>query len=130
MWVLGLKPRSSSRATVLLIAEQTFQPHSREKNFFFRDRVFLCSPGSLGTHSVDQAVLELKKSACLCFLSAGIKGVCHHRPAQGKLKTHFCMYFPLLDLSLNHTLHMSQSLHYLQHYHESCLDPLFLVICF
>jgi hypothetical protein len=26
----------------------------------FRDRAFLCSPGCPGTHSVDQAVLELR----------------------------------------------------------------------
>jgi hypothetical protein len=45
--------------------------------FVFRDRVSLCSLGCLGTHSVDQAGLELK-SACLCLPSAGIKGVCHH----------------------------------------------------
>jgi hypothetical protein len=28
--------------------------------FFFRDRVSLCSPGCPGTHSVDQAGLELR----------------------------------------------------------------------
>jgi hypothetical protein len=28
---------------------------------FFRDRVSLCSPGCPGTHSVDQAGLELKE---------------------------------------------------------------------
>jgi hypothetical protein len=44
----------------------------------FRDRVSLCSPGCPGTHSVDQTGLELKKSACLCLPSAGIKGVRHH----------------------------------------------------
>jgi hypothetical protein len=42
--------------------------------WFFRDRVSLYSPGSPGTHFVDQAGLELP--------SAGIKGVCHHRPAR------------------------------------------------
>ncbi|GAB1296005.1 Glutamine--fructose-6-phosphate aminotransferase [Apodemus speciosus] len=48
--------------------------------FFFASdaRVSLCSPGCPGTHSVDQAGLELKKSACLCLPSAGIKGVRHH----------------------------------------------------
>jgi hypothetical protein len=45
--------------------------------FCFRDRVSLCSPGCPGTHSVVQAGLELKRSACLCLLSTGIKGVCH-----------------------------------------------------
>jgi hypothetical protein len=28
--------------------------------FFFRDRVSLCSPGCPGTHSVDQAGLEIR----------------------------------------------------------------------
>jgi hypothetical protein len=41
------------------------------------DRVFLCSPGCPGTHSVDQAGLEHRDHACLCLLSAGIKGICH-----------------------------------------------------
>jgi hypothetical protein len=44
-------------------------------SFVFQDKVFLCSPGYLGTHSVDQAGLKLR-SACLCLPSAGIKGVC------------------------------------------------------
>jgi hypothetical protein len=42
------------------------------------------SPGCLGTHSVDQAGLELRNSpasACLCLPSVEIKGVCHHCPA-------------------------------------------------
>ena len=38
--------------------------------------VFLCSPFCPSTHSVDQAGLE---PVCLCLLSAGIKGVRHHR---------------------------------------------------
>jgi hypothetical protein len=37
--------------------------------FFFRDRVSLCSSGCPGTHSVDQAGLELRNPP-----SAGIKG--------------------------------------------------------
>jgi hypothetical protein len=47
--------------------------------FFFSvlwDRVSLCSPGCPGTHSADQAGLELR-SACLCLQSARIKGVRH-----------------------------------------------------
>ena len=43
----------------------------------FWDRVSLCSPSCLGTHSVVQAGLELK-STCLCLPNAGIKGVRHH----------------------------------------------------
>jgi hypothetical protein len=42
----------------------------------FRDRICLCSPGCPGTHSVDQADLELKISDCLQY--AGIKSLCHH----------------------------------------------------
>nr|ABB88900.1 oocyte-specific eukaryotic translation initiation factor 4E-like isoform 7 [Mus musculus] len=37
-------------------------------------RVSLCNPGCPGSHSLDPAGLELKRSACLCLLSAGIKG--------------------------------------------------------
>ena len=33
----------------------------------------LCSRGCPGTHSVDQAGLELKSSACLCLMSPGLK---------------------------------------------------------
>jgi hypothetical protein len=46
--------------------------------FVFLDTVFLCSPGYLGTHSVDLAGLELKRSDSLCLQSTGIKGVYHH----------------------------------------------------
>ncbi|GAB1295127.1 E3 SUMO-protein ligase RanBP2 [Apodemus speciosus] len=35
--------------------------------------ISLCSPGCPGTHSVDQAGLELKRSTCLCLPSAEIK---------------------------------------------------------
>jgi hypothetical protein len=49
---------------------------------FFRDRVSLCSPGCPGTHSVDQAGLELWNPPSLCLPSAGIKGMCHHCPAR------------------------------------------------
>jgi hypothetical protein len=43
----------------------------------FWDKISLCSPGCLGTHSVDQAGLELRNSP-VCLPSAGIKGMCHH----------------------------------------------------
>jgi hypothetical protein len=41
----------------------------------------LYSPGCPGTHSVDQAGLELRNPPSLCLPSAGIKGVHHHCPA-------------------------------------------------
>ncbi|GAB1294594.1 DNA topoisomerase 2-binding protein 1 [Apodemus speciosus] len=58
-------------------------PEKLGSSAFFRQeeqRVSLCSPGCPGTHSVDQAGLELQKSACLCLPSAGIKGVLPGHP--------------------------------------------------
>ena len=40
---------------------------------FFRDRVSLCSPGCLGTHSVDQAGLELRNSPASASQVLGLK---------------------------------------------------------
>jgi hypothetical protein len=48
--------------------------------FFFWDRVSLCSPDCPGTHSLDQAGPWTQKCTCLCLPSAGIKGVCQHCP--------------------------------------------------
>ena len=42
----------------------------------FFDRVSLYSLGHPGTHTIDQAGLKLKRSACLCLLSTGINVVC------------------------------------------------------
>jgi hypothetical protein len=39
----------------------------------FRDRVFLYSPGCPGTHSVDQAVLELRDSPASASRVLGLK---------------------------------------------------------
>jgi hypothetical protein len=44
----------------------------------FRDRVSLCSPGCPGTHSADQAGLELRNLPASAPPSAGIKGVRYH----------------------------------------------------
>jgi hypothetical protein len=45
----------------------------------FRDRVSLYSPGCPGTHSVDQAGLELRNPpASASRVLGGIKGVRHH----------------------------------------------------
>jgi hypothetical protein len=40
---------------------------------FFRDRVSLCSPGCPGTHSVDQAGLELRNSPASASQVLGLK---------------------------------------------------------
>ena len=47
--------------------------------------VSLYSPGCPGTHSVDQADLKRKTSACPCpcLLSAEIKGVSHYALLRG-----------------------------------------------
>jgi hypothetical protein len=39
----------------------------------FRDRVFLCSPGCPGTHSVDQAVLQLRNLPASALQVLGLK---------------------------------------------------------
>jgi hypothetical protein len=41
--------------------------------FFFPDRVLLCSPGCPGTHSVDQASLELRNSPASASQGLGLK---------------------------------------------------------
>jgi hypothetical protein len=46
--------------------------------FFFRDRVFLRSPGCPGTHFVDQAGLELRNPPASASRVLGLKGVRHH----------------------------------------------------
>jgi hypothetical protein len=46
---------------------------------FFRDRVSLCSPGSPGTHSVDQAGLELRNPPASASRVLGLK-VCATTP--------------------------------------------------
>jgi hypothetical protein len=41
--------------------------------FFFRDRVSLCSPGCPGTHSVNQAGLELRNPPASASRVLGLK---------------------------------------------------------
>jgi hypothetical protein len=47
----------------------------------FQDRVSLCSPGCPGTHSVDQAALELRNSPASASQVLGLK-VCTTTPGQ------------------------------------------------
>ncbi|GAB1291143.1 Myotubularin-related protein 14 [Apodemus speciosus] len=51
-----------------------YESSEKEKD---TNRVSLCSPGFPGTHSVDQAVLELRNPPASAT-SAGVKGMCHH----------------------------------------------------
>jgi hypothetical protein len=46
--------------------------------WFFKARFLCVALAVLELNSVVQADLELKRSACLCLPSAGIKGMCHH----------------------------------------------------
>jgi hypothetical protein len=51
--------------------------------FIFRDRVSLYSPGYPGTHSVDQAGLELRNPPASAFQVLGLKA-CTTMPGLGK----------------------------------------------
>jgi hypothetical protein len=66
LWILGLEPWSSGRAVFVLFI---YPPPP----FFFRDRVSLCSPGCPGTHSVDQAGLELRNLPASALQVLGLK---------------------------------------------------------
>ena len=44
----------------------------------FQDKISLCNPGCLGTHSVDRLALNSQRSICLSLPSVGIKGLYHH----------------------------------------------------
>jgi hypothetical protein len=51
-----------------------YQPSSQKVYvFFFRDRVSLCSPGCLGTHSVVQAGLQLRNLPASASQVLGLK---------------------------------------------------------
>ena len=52
---------------------------------FSRDRVSLCSPRLTWNSLCRPGWPWTQKSACLCLPSAGIKGVCHQRPALSKI---------------------------------------------
>jgi hypothetical protein len=73
----------------------------------FQDRVSLSSSDCPGTHSIDQAGVELTEIHLPLSSGAGIKGVCH--PTQPEVsifnfktsvRTHFCN-FSNLRVSLN-----------------------------
>ena len=61
--------------------------------FFFRDRVSLCSSGCPGTHSVDQAGLELRNLPASASQELGLK-VCATTP--GKCTCCLFSFFPFL----------------------------------
>lgn len=53
--------------------------------FFFRDKVSLCSPGCLGTHSVDQAGLKRRDSSASANQMLGLKVMHYQRQAHLQL---------------------------------------------
>jgi hypothetical protein len=61
-----------------------------EGDFFFLDRVSLCSPGCLGTHSVDQAGLELRNLPASASQMLGLKACATTAWLGGGLKSVFC----------------------------------------
>jgi hypothetical protein len=62
--------------------------------FVFRDRVSLCSPGCPGTHSVDQAGLELRNLPASASQVLGLKA-CATMPGSFRiLKKHDVIQFP------------------------------------
>jgi hypothetical protein len=48
-------------------------PAISSNSYFFRDRVSLCSPGCPGTHSVDQAGLQLRNPSASASQLLGLK---------------------------------------------------------
>jgi hypothetical protein len=69
---------------VLLTAEPSLQPSDKDFRvlFFVLFCFKLCSPGCPGTHSVDQAGLELRNLPASASQVLGIKGLRHHCPAR------------------------------------------------
>lgn len=65
--------------------------HTQKDNFIitFNDRVLLCNHSWPGMYYIEQLVLSLQRSSCLCFSHAGVKGVCHHTPKRQVLMLTF-----------------------------------------
>jgi hypothetical protein len=79
MWLLGIELSEPLEGqSVLLAAEPSFYPQLAVCLgwfccFFFSDRVSLCCPGCPGTHSVDQAGLELRNLPASASRVLGLK---------------------------------------------------------
>jgi hypothetical protein len=76
--VLGTKLGFSARAANVLTTKPSLQPLIPAFLVFvlfcfFQDRVSLCSPGCPGTHSVDQAGLELRDLPASASQVLGLK---------------------------------------------------------
>jgi hypothetical protein len=65
--------------------------------FVFRDRVSLCSPGCPGTHSVDQAGLELRKTPASASQMLGLKACA----TTARLQAKFFFQLTYIGLAFN-----------------------------
>jgi hypothetical protein len=89
--------KQTSPSTALLPTTQKANKMQfyKQSPLFVFSRQGLWSPGSLKAYSVDQAGPKLKRSACLCLPSAGIKEVGHHCPAKNTVLL-FCFLRQIL----------------------------------
>jgi hypothetical protein len=67
------KKKNKNQKTAPKTARAIEKANKSSHFFFFRDRVFLCSPGYLGTHFVDQAGLELRTLPASASQVLGLK---------------------------------------------------------
>jgi hypothetical protein len=112
---------------------------------FFRDRVSLCSLGCHGTHSVDQAVFELRYLPASASQVLGLKA-CTTMPCQVNIFLHSLYILainPLSDLELEKILSKSIGCYFvlltvsfalLKHfsfirYHLPIVEPALLMFC-
>jgi hypothetical protein len=63
---------------------------------FFRDRVSLCSPGCPGTHSVDQAGLELRNPPVSASQVLGLKACATTARLHGRFMFSFWEFSPVV----------------------------------
>jgi hypothetical protein len=77
MWVLGIDQHPLEEQSVLLTSEPSLQPSKSITFFFFfpifQDKVSLHFPGCAGTHSIDQADLELRNLPAFASQVLGLK---------------------------------------------------------
>ena len=80
---LGVPPNTLSWGFIFLFVKMKVFLVCFFLFFFFQDRVSLCSPGCPGTHSVDQAGLELRNLPASASQVLGSK-VCATMPCQNE----------------------------------------------
>ncbi|GAB1303181.1 Long-chain-fatty-acid--CoA ligase 4 [Apodemus speciosus] len=78
------------------------------------NRVSLYSPGCPGTHSVDQAGLELRNPPASASQSAGITGVCHHHAADLRQLEDNVIGQEIMDRIYKNVMSKVQEMNYIQ----------------